>query len=130
MKLIILACSARKLPHAAQALDIYQGHIFTKGRELAERNGWWPLILSAKYGLINWDHWVEPYNQKMKGDYRGPWTLPGLPAFEESFYLGGQLYFQYAPDRIKPLVPSGTIGYMLNYMNRLLAGESRESLFK
>lgn len=81
------------------------------------------MILSAKHGLINWDYWVEPYNQKMAGNYFGPWPMM------EGFYLGGSLYFGHAPRTLKPLIPPNTIGFMLRDMNRLLAGESRESIF-
>jgi hypothetical protein len=123
-RVLLLACSAAKLDRGAQAVDIYQGQIFRKGLEYAKREGLWVMILSAKHGLINWDTWVEPYDQKMKGDYRGPW--PQM----EGFYLGGQLYFAHAPERLKPLVPSGTIGFMLRDLNRLLDGTPREELFK
>jgi hypothetical protein len=128
-RVLILACSASKLEVAAPAIDIYTGAIFRKGREYAQREGLWTMILSAKYGLINWDHPVSPYNQKMAGNYYGPWALPGGPA-PEGFYLGGSLYFRHAPTSLKPLVPSGTIGFMLRDLNRLLAGTPREELFK
>ncbi len=82
------------------------------------------MILSAKHGLINWDTIVAPYDLKMKGGYHGPW--PHLPGY----YLGGSLYFGHAPKTLVPLVPPGTIGYMLRDLNRMLAGESRESIFK
>lgn len=114
MKILILACSARKMSCDARAMDMYQGAIFRKGIEIAKRQNLHPFILSAKYGLINWDKWIEPYDQKMKGGYRGPWPEGS------GYYLGGQLYFKHVPDRFKPLVPSGTIGYMLQNLNRLL----------
>lgn len=123
-RVLLLACSARKLDHGARAFEIYQGHIFRKGLEYSQREGLWTMILSAKHGLINWDAWVKPYDLKMAGNYFGPW--PALPGF----YLGGSLYFGHAPKTLKPLVPSGTIGFMLRDLNRLLAGESRESIFR
>lgn len=122
-RVLLLACSASKLGHAAQAIDIYQGAIFRKGLEYAKREGLWAMVLSAKHGLINWDFHVEPYDQKMAGNYHGPW--PEMPGF----YLGGQLYFRHAPVRLEPLVPSGTIGFMLRDLNRLLAGTPRSDLF-
>jgi hypothetical protein len=124
MKVLLLSCSSSKLDHAARAFEIYQGAIFRKGLEYSQREGLWTMILSAKLGLINWDHWVEPYDLKMAGNYHGPWpTLPG-------YYLGGSLYFRHAPKTLEPLIPPNTIGFMLRDMNRLLAGESRESIFK
>lgn len=124
MKVLVLACSATKLDHSAKAFEIYQGAIFRKGLAISQRDGLWTMILSAKYGLINWDYHVEPYDQKMAGSYYGPW--PALPGF----YLGGSLYFKHAPSSLRPLVPAGTMGYMLRDLNRLLAGETRESLFQ
>lgn len=124
MRVLVLACSATKLDHAARAFEIYQGAMFRKGLEYSQREGLWTMILSAKYGLINWDHWVEPYDQKMAGNYFGPW--PEL----EGLYLGGSLYFAHAPKKLKPLIPPGTMGFRLRDLNRLLAGESRQSIFE
>lgn len=124
MKVLLLACSATKLPTRARAFELYQGAIFRKGLEYSQREGLWTMILSAKYGLLNWDAVIDPYNQKMAGNYWGPW--PALPGF----YLGGSLYFGHAPKTLKPLIPSGTIGFMLRDMNRLLAGETRDEIFR
>lgn len=122
-KVLLLACSAGKLDHPARAFELYRGAIFRKGLEYSQRHGLWTMILSAKYGLINWDAQIAPYDQKMAGNYRGPW--PQM----EGYYLGGSLYFRHAPANLQPLVPPGTIGYMLRDLNRLLDGTPREKLF-
>lgn len=123
MRVLVLACSATKLAAPARAYEFYQGAIFKKGLAISQRDGLWTMILSAKYGLINWDFPCEPYDKKMAGNYFGPW--PSL----DGFYLGGSLYFGHAPKSLRPLVPPGTMGFMLRDLNRLLAGETRESVF-
>jgi len=123
-EVLLLACSATKVDYPCKAVEMYQGNIFKKGQQIAVRDGLWTMILSAKYGLLNWDTPIEPYDLKMAGNYFGPWPDMG------GYYLGGSLYFKHAPARLKPLVPPGTMGFMLRDLNRLLAGESREDLFK
>ena len=119
---LLLACSARKHPGRLRADSKYAGAIHCKGLEFARRERLVVQILSAKYGLLNADTVIDDYDQRMKGDYRGPWpTLPG-------FYLGGQDYFRHAPGHLVPLIPSGTIGFMLQNMNALLAGTERDNL--
>ncbi len=51
-RVLLLACSAAKLDHGAQAVDVYQGAIFRKGLEYAKREGLWVMILSAKHGWL------------------------------------------------------------------------------
>lgn len=123
-RLIILACSARKLASPAKAVDIYQGAIFKFGRQYAERNGYEIVILSALHGFLKPDTVIEPYNVKMKKPYVGPWPVG------EGFYVGGQLYFANAPKRFQPLVPPAKMGFMLSALKKLNSGTSRKQLFQ
>jgi hypothetical protein len=128
-RVLLLACSATKLSVPAPAYQIYQGAIFRKGLDWAQREGLWVMILSAKYGLINWDYPVSPYDQLMDGNYRGPWPKDAAGNDLSGYYLGGARYFKHAPSRLKPLVPSGTMGFMMRDLNKLLNGATRDSLF-
>lgn len=61
--IVLVACSAQKLGHAAAAKDLYVGDLFKKARAYAEQLGGSWLILSAKHGLINPERVIEPYDE-------------------------------------------------------------------
>jgi hypothetical protein len=61
----LIACSKRKLDHAAPARELYTGPVFGLSRKWMESRaaglaGW--AILSAKHGLLMPDDVVEPYD--------------------------------------------------------------------
>ncbi|MEJ6003828.1 DUF6884 domain-containing protein [Paucibacter soli] len=60
--LVLVACGAQKLGHAAAAQDLYIGDLFKKSRAWAERFGTRWLILSAKHGLVAPEQVIEPYD--------------------------------------------------------------------
>jgi hypothetical protein len=63
---VILACSATKLPHAAPALELYQGPMYSTFRanvKSAARPH--VVILSALHGFIPDDQVIEPYEQRL-----------------------------------------------------------------
>lgn len=64
--LLITSCSSRKLSTPAPAIELYQGTLFKKVIELVENNHFDLKILSAKYGLINPDKFLHPYNKVIR----------------------------------------------------------------
>jgi hypothetical protein len=82
-RLTLIACSKAKLPHAAQARDLYQGDLFRKARAWAEKRGARWLILSARHGLVQPQHWLAPYNE----------TLADLPR-SQRFHWGERVRAQ------------------------------------
>ncbi len=69
--LLVLACSSRKSAKAGpvRAIDLYDGVNYRVVRK-AQRNGFWPaalqlVILSAKYGLLDPQAFIESYDQRM-----------------------------------------------------------------
>ena len=67
MRLLILACSQRKRPAPAPALELYDGPAYRVVRR-ALRNGVHDVevwILSAKHGLIPADQVVAPYDHRL-----------------------------------------------------------------
>jgi hypothetical protein len=63
---IILACSATKLPHAAPAVDLYQGVMYSTFRANVKREARpHVVILSALHGFIPGDQVIEPYEQRL-----------------------------------------------------------------
>ncbi len=63
--LIIMACSATKGRHAAPAMDLYQGVMYSTFRANAPAARPAVVILSAKHGFIEADRVIEPYEQRM-----------------------------------------------------------------
>jgi len=58
----LVSCVSSKEPHAAPARDLYTSPLFRKARAYAERNANAWYILSAKYGLVDPDSVIEPYD--------------------------------------------------------------------
>jgi hypothetical protein len=83
MRLVLVACSALKLPHAAAARDLYgTSDLFSKSRSYAEQliaNGqaddW--RILSGAHGVLHPDTVIAPYQlgvQQMSAAERRVWA--------------------------------------------------------
>lgn len=58
----LVACSKSKLDEPAAAGDLYTGQLFQAARAWSERYADRWLILSARYGLVGPNIWIEPYN--------------------------------------------------------------------
>ncbi len=66
MKIILLSCVSKKLSHKARAKDLYISPLFKLSLQYAHSLK--PdkiFILSAKYGLINLDEEILPYNETL-----------------------------------------------------------------
>lgn len=61
LRIVLVGCSKAKLDHAAPAADLYRGDLFRAARRIAEQADGW-FVLSAKYGLLDPAHEVEPYD--------------------------------------------------------------------
>ena len=117
---LLIACSKRKskLPRC-KAIDMYQGAMFRAAVNLAVKNNWSVMILSAKYGFIPPDEDIENYDCKATNPYTGEWPAG------RGYYVGGLTYFKYAPARFKALVPilgdePRKIGPWIRGINKLL----------
>jgi hypothetical protein len=65
-RVFLIGCSKTKLDHAAQAQHLYRGHLFKLSLAYAQNMA--PdaiFILSAKYGLLELDTEIEPYDQTL-----------------------------------------------------------------
>ncbi len=70
MRLLILACSQRKRPAPAPALELYDGPAYRVVRR-ALRNGVHDVevwVLSAEHGLIPADQVIAPYDHRLTRD--------------------------------------------------------------
>ncbi len=66
MKIVLISCVSKKLPHKAKAKDLYVSPLFRLGLKYAESLH--PdriFILSAEHGLIGLDTEIEPYNKTL-----------------------------------------------------------------
>lgn len=98
---LILGCTKNKRSISGQAKDVYEGRVFQLGIKYAEKVGWNPMVLSAKYGIISVNTIIESYDQKLRGPYLGDWPS------EEGVWLGSKIYFGKAPSHIKRWLPIG-----------------------
>ena len=67
MKILILAgCSQKKLNYPAPVIELNQGQLFRGIKKLARSNNFDLKILSGKYGLLDSNEIISPYNQKIR----------------------------------------------------------------
>lgn len=102
----LVACVSKKLDHPAPAANLYISPWFVKARRYAELTSDLWFILSAKYGLLNPDQIIEPYEQtlnQMTRDQRQDWAnsvfWPLMTAVGGAegkiIFLAGQKYRSY-----------------------------------
>lgn len=63
--LCLVSCVKTKLPDRAPARELYVSPWFRKARAVIEAAGWSWYILSAKYGLVDPDTVIEPYEKTL-----------------------------------------------------------------
>ena len=63
--LVINGCSQSKLPQPAPAKEFYTGQLFRMVKKFSEIHGFEQRILSGKYGLLNMNDLVDPYDLKI-----------------------------------------------------------------
>lgn len=111
--ILVINCSKQKSLLPGPAKDVYVGPIVRLGIQYAVIQGYTPLILSGKHGIITIDTFVEPYDERMKDPYDGPWPS------ETGFWLGSQEYFSKAPKSLSRLLPrQWSYGEQKSYLNR------------
>ena len=102
--IVFLACTKRKADRPCQAKDMYQGDLFKKSLRYAQRlNPQKIYILSAKYGLLELDDQIEPYEKTLNSaskQERKQWSYmvykqlqnKGTDFNEETIFLSGENY--------------------------------------
>ncbi len=101
-ELYLVACVKTKQSRPAPARDLYISNWFVKARTCVERSGQSWYILSAKYGLVEPNELIEPYEKtlkKMRADDRRAWARGVIEALEPRLidvksvvFLAGQNY--------------------------------------
>jgi len=111
MKVALIACSKRKREVPAKARDLYQGNLFKKSLRLAELEKFPRIfILSAKYGLLELEQCIAPYDTTLltqDRDQRQEWARGVIEQLrkqgileEELHYFAGRGYYQYLPEGV------------------------------
>jgi hypothetical protein len=97
----LVGCSKRKLSYAAPAKDLYRSTLFQLSRRWAElyADAW--AILSARYGVVDPEKVIEPYDTTIAdrspfGQERltvkefGFWLYAGVQAWRSQFFTANQ----------------------------------------
>jgi hypothetical protein len=85
---LLLGCVKKKLEHEAPAKDLYSSQLWKGRRGYAESTGRPWYILSARYGLVDAERLLEPYNL----------ALSELPAVERRAW--GQRVVEQLAERV------------------------------
>ncbi len=104
-KIGLIASGSQKLKYPAPAQDIYTSTLFTKSRQWAEQHCEYWYILSPKYGLLEPNKVIEPYNlifNDMNKSERWHWSSTIMQALarqtqpsDRLVLLAGQIYREY-----------------------------------
>lgn len=76
-RLILIGCGSAKQSSAYPAKDLYTGSLFRARRQYAESRADYWFILSAKYGLLEPERQIDPYEldlRKQSAEARTVWT--------------------------------------------------------
>ena len=102
MRIALVSCVKNKRSSATRAGDLYISALFRAWRDYAIRNADSWYILSAQYGLLHPDEFVEPYERtlrKLKKPERVAWARrvqgqlsTALPATADVIFLAGAQY--------------------------------------
>jgi len=132
-KIALISCVKRKLNHRAKAEDIYNSPLFKMSMNYARSlNPDEIYILSAKYGLLDLEKKIEPYNltlNKMPKKKREEWAEKVVRQLEdvtdiqkdEFIFLASQRYREYIIHSVKNYsVPMAglSIGLQLGFLKR------------
>ena len=129
MKISLIGCSKKKLVGNHLARNLFQGTLFQKSLAISERLEFDMIyILSAKYGLLALDRYVDSYEDdltvKNKAE-RLSWSelvKDKLPAGEYHYFCGKK-YWEFLPSGLT-MFQGGGIGEILSNLNQELASLS------
>lgn len=111
--LFLVSCVGRKLAAPARARDLYASEWFKKARAYVEAHGDRWVILSAKYGVVDPDAEIAPYERTlatMPIAERRAWAdrvlaslRPRLSGVERVVVLAGSRYREFLVEPLRQL---------------------------
>ena len=109
--LCLVSCVSVKRPVPASAKDLYMSDWFRKARACVEAVGCPWFILSAKYGLVDPNSTIEPYNRTLKTmpvNGRRAWAsgviehlAPRLAGVKSVTFLAGRAYREFLEPELR-----------------------------
>ena len=135
---VLSSCVSKKLPHKAKARDLYISPLFRMNLKYAQRfSPYKVFILSAKYGLVELDEEIEPYDvtiNNMSAGERRAWATKVVFQIQEHcdlakdhfVILAGQKYRQYLLSHLKSYeIPLAglPIGKQLQFLKKETSSE-------
>lgn len=133
MKVVLISCVSKKLPHRARAKDLYISTLFRGNMAYAKKlKAQKIFILSAKYGLVAPEQYIDTYNQTLNTlgtAARKKWAEKVFmqlkkktnPQKDMFVFLAGKNYRQFLAPHLKnvsvPMEGLG-IGKQLQYLKR------------
>lgn len=122
--LLITGCTSKKLNHAAPAKYLYQGVLFKKLRRIVKQNNFDLKILSAKYGLLDSDVLIKPYDKIIKNEEDiiklREMVLPKLKSIEDDYETIILVMGKKYRDVLKPMFENEK--YKMIYDSRGIGG--------
>ncbi len=137
-QIVLISCVSKKLSRKAPARDLYISPLFRLNFQYATKLAPSKIyILSAKYGLVNIEDEIEPYNVtliNMSASERKKWATKVLVQLSECsdlrrdhfIFLAGNKYRQYLIPKLKSYdVPMQglPIGKQLQFLKRKVTSE-------
>lgn len=137
-KVVLISCVSKKLPYKAKAKDLYISSLFKYNLKYAKSlNPDKVFILSAKYGLIDLEREIEPYDKtlnnmpseeikKWEDCVIGQLKKEANPEEDEFIFLAGEKYRKYLlPHISKYQIPleGMKIGEQLQYLKMRCSNE-------
>ena len=149
MKIALITCTKSKQNYTCPAKELYsKSDLFQKEYHFAKSFADKIYILSAKYGLVDENQILSPYNQTLCGasvQAKKDWAKKVLKQMEETFdmdgdefvFLAGRNYTEYLVSAIKskydakiklPLEKVGSIGKQKQFLKQHNEGNGREKI--
>jgi hypothetical protein len=137
-KIVLISCVSQKLSHKSKAKDMYISSLFKYNLKYAKSlNPDTIYILSAKYGLLDLNKEIEPYNltlNTMKSGEIKDWAIKVLNQLnkvtdlqnDEFIFLAGENYRKYLIPHIsqyKIPLEGLRIGEQLKYLKEKVSNE-------
>ena len=135
-----IGCSAKKLNKRCRASFLYQGTLFKESLKYCQNNYKEIYILSAKYGLIELNEIIEPYDltlRDMKKDERNAWAEKVIVKMKELKIcpekvdiFAGKKYWEFLPHCNTPLYDKKGIGFQVQWLKKQNSKLKQNKFFK
>jgi hypothetical protein len=128
-EIALIGCSATKTQHGGRAADVYLGKLFKWSLKYCKQRGFERvLILSAKYGVLELDDIIEPYDETLKTKNkkeRDDWAVMVERQIKEKglrlrkrYYFCGNDYHDNLKAGETPFSQFKGMGYILQWLKR------------